>query len=142
MLHGRLEPAGLHGCKVVVTGRRQAVLDEAVQLLQEHGVDALGLQGDVRKISDCSEWVQKTLQAYSKLSILVNCAAGMVHGFINALVYQGCCSCCEMYFMLHGGGSYVAASFRRSDQESGQSCISASLLPLPGHLHHLQHAAP
>ena len=70
--------AGLHGCKVVVTGRRQAVLDEAVALLRKHGVDALGLQGDVRNISDCEEWVKATLKAYSKLSVLVNCAAGKI----------------------------------------------------------------
>lgn len=60
----------------MVTGRRQAVLNEAVELLRKHNVDALGLQGDVRKISDCESWVKATLQAHSKLSILVNCAAG------------------------------------------------------------------
>eukprot|EP00892_Ulva_mutabilis_P006839 jgi/Ulvmu1/4527/UM002_0253.1 len=67
---------GIHGCKVVVTGRRQSVLDEAVQMLRDNDIDALGLQGDVRNISDCEDWVKRTLEACSMLSILVNCAAG------------------------------------------------------------------
>ena len=62
----------------MVTGRRQDVLDEAVKLLQKNKVDAMGLQGDVRKIANCEEWVKSTLQAYQKLTLLVNCAAGMI----------------------------------------------------------------
>lgn len=51
--------AGLHGAKVVVTGRRQEVLDSACQAMREEGIHVLGLQGDVRKQSACQGWVQE-----------------------------------------------------------------------------------
>lgn len=35
---------GRHGAKVVVMGRRQAVLDEAVEDLKASGIDAAGVQ--------------------------------------------------------------------------------------------------
>lgn len=49
--------AGLHGAKVVVTGRRQQVLDAACQDMQAKGIQVLGLQGDVRQQSSCQGWV-------------------------------------------------------------------------------------
>ena len=36
--------AGLHGAAVVITGRRPAVLQEAVQALQREGIRAHGIQ--------------------------------------------------------------------------------------------------
>mmetsp|Transcript_378 Transcript_378/g.950 ORF Transcript_378/g.950 Transcript_378/m.950 type:complete len:80 (+) Transcript_378:109-348(+) len=44
---------GLHGAKVVVTGRRQEVLDAACQAMRDAGVQVLGLPGDVRKQANC-----------------------------------------------------------------------------------------
>jgi 2,4-dienoyl-CoA reductase [(3E)-enoyl-CoA-producing], peroxisomal len=67
---------GIHGCKVAVCGRRQNVLDEAVMDLKSSGVDAIGVQGDVRKEADCNRWVSEVLNMFGSLSILINCAAG------------------------------------------------------------------
>lgn len=67
---------GLHGCSVVITGRRQAVLDGAVAELGASGVRALGMQGDVRSSEACERWVAATQQQLGRLDILVNCAAG------------------------------------------------------------------
>eukprot|EP00877_Chromochloris_zofingiensis_P000045 jgi/Chrzof1/10040/Cz04g25010.t1 len=67
---------GQHGSKVVITGRRQDVLDTAVQSLRADGITVIGLQGDVRQQATCSAWVSNTVQAYGSLSIVVNCAAG------------------------------------------------------------------
>ena len=36
--------AGLHGAAVAITGRRQPVLDSAVEALTSEGVNAIGLQ--------------------------------------------------------------------------------------------------
>jgi len=67
---------GLHGCAVVITGRRKEVLDAAVGQLQAAGITAAGLQGDVRKQEVCNDWVHTTVQTFGSLNILVNCAAG------------------------------------------------------------------
>ncbi|BDA49426.1 Peroxisomal 2,4-dienoyl-CoA reductase [Coccomyxa sp. Obi] len=67
---------GLHGASVAISGRRQQVLDGAVAALQEEGISAIGLQGDVRKAADCERWVQETTARFGRLDILVNCAAG------------------------------------------------------------------
>lgn len=67
---------GLHGAKVVITGRRREVLDEAVADLSASGVTATGLQGDVRSPDACQGWVTSTVQQFGHLNILVNCAAG------------------------------------------------------------------
>ena len=69
--------AGRHGCSVAVSGRRQDVLDSAVSHLQQAGIHAIGLQGDVRKKDDCERWVETVLQRLGQLDILVNCAAGV-----------------------------------------------------------------
>jgi peroxisomal 2,4-dienoyl-CoA reductase len=67
---------GLHGAKVVITGRRREVLDAAVGQLSAAGVTATGLQGDVRSPEACQGWVRDTVQQFGHLDILVNCAAG------------------------------------------------------------------
>eukprot|EP00927_Polykrikos_kofoidii_P039867 TRINITY_DN34173_c0_g1_i1.p1 TRINITY_DN34173_c0_g1~~TRINITY_DN34173_c0_g1_i1.p1 ORF type:complete len:298 (-),score=52.30 TRINITY_DN34173_c0_g1_i1:263-1156(-) len=68
---------GLHGAKgVVLFGRRQAFLDEAVKLLADEGIKAVAVAGDVRKPEDCSRAVTCTIDAFGSLDILVNAAAG------------------------------------------------------------------
>ncbi|KAF6254760.1 hypothetical protein COO60DRAFT_1538656 [Scenedesmus sp. NREL 46B-D3] len=67
---------GLHGCSVVITGRRKAVLDGAVAELQALGITAAGLQGDVRSADACQDWVATTRKMFGSIDILVNCAAG------------------------------------------------------------------
>mmetsp|Transcript_23209 Transcript_23209/g.64450 ORF Transcript_23209/g.64450 Transcript_23209/m.64450 type:complete len:293 (+) Transcript_23209:117-995(+) len=67
---------GKHGARVVVMGRRAAVMEEAVGSLRKAGIDAAGLQGDVRSVEKCELVVKQTVEKFSRLDILVNCAAG------------------------------------------------------------------
>ncbi|CAK0787667.1 hypothetical protein CVIRNUC_010889 [Coccomyxa viridis] len=67
---------GLHGAAVAVTGRRQPVLDSAVEALTSEGIKAIGVQGDVRKSQDCERWLKETCDRLGGLDILINCAAG------------------------------------------------------------------
>jgi len=68
---------GQHGASVVMCGRRQNVLDEACAGLQAQGIQALGLGGcDVRDPEKCKDVVQKTIERFGRLDILVNNAAG------------------------------------------------------------------
>ena len=67
---------GLHGATVLISGRRQSVLDEAVAALSRDGVAASSVQGDVRQQDACDRWVATALAKFGRLDILVNCAAG------------------------------------------------------------------
>merc|ERR1712054_227564 len=57
-------------------GRRKEVLTEAETKLRAEGIEALGVQGDVRDFEKCSAAVAKVVAKYGRLDILVNCAAG------------------------------------------------------------------
>jgi 2,4-dienoyl-CoA reductase [(3E)-enoyl-CoA-producing], peroxisomal len=61
---------GLHGSKIAIMGRRKEVLDKAVAQLTSEGVDAIGVQGDVRKFEDCERVVANTISKYEKIGIL------------------------------------------------------------------------
>jgi len=67
---------GLHGAKVAMMGRRAAVLEESAGKLRAEGIDALGVQGDVRDFEKCCAAVNEVVAHYGRLDILVNCAAG------------------------------------------------------------------
>jgi len=67
---------GLHGAKVAIMGRRKPVLDKAVAELQGKGIDAVGIQGDVRKFDTCQHVVSEVVAKFGKIDILVNGAAG------------------------------------------------------------------
>jgi peroxisomal 2,4-dienoyl-CoA reductase len=67
---------GLHGCKVVIMGRRQNVLDDAIQAMSKEGIEAAAFQGDVRNDSDASNAVKFVRERFGGLDTLVNGAAG------------------------------------------------------------------
>eukprot|EP00026_Physarum_polycephalum_P014073 Phypoly_transcript_14545.p1 GENE.Phypoly_transcript_14545~~Phypoly_transcript_14545.p1 ORF type:complete len:308 (+),score=47.69 Phypoly_transcript_14545:92-925(+) len=73
---GIVRSLGLHGSKVAIMGRRKEVLDKAVAKLQSEGVEAFGIQGDVRNFVDCEKVVAGTIAKFGKIDILVNGAAG------------------------------------------------------------------
>uniref|UniRef100_UPI001CB8FC0B peroxisomal 2,4-dienoyl-CoA reductase [(3E)-enoyl-CoA-producing]-like n=1 Tax=Erigeron canadensis TaxID=72917 RepID=UPI001CB8FC0B len=67
---------GKHGASIVIMGRRKHVLDSAVSALRSLGIDAIGVEGDVRKKEDTVRVVDATIKQFGKLDILVNAAAG------------------------------------------------------------------
>ena len=67
---------GLHGAAVVLMGRREAVLDSAVEWLTGAGVKSGRVSGDVRKSDDCKRVVEEAVKQFGRLDVLVNCAAG------------------------------------------------------------------
>jgi NAD(P)-dependent dehydrogenase (short-subunit alcohol dehydrogenase family) len=60
------------GVRVVVCGRRQASIDETVQVVRQQAGQALAVQADVSQPGDVDRLVQATLQAFGTLDILVN----------------------------------------------------------------------
>ncbi|XP_058072091.1 peroxisomal 2,4-dienoyl-CoA reductase [(3E)-enoyl-CoA-producing] [Magnolia sinica] len=67
---------GKHGAAVAIMGRRRNVLDSAVSALRSLGIQAIGLEGDVRKQEDAARVVEATVKHFGRLDILVNGAAG------------------------------------------------------------------
>eukprot|EP00455_Lapot_gusevi_P054046 TRINITY_DN856_c0_g2_i2.p1 TRINITY_DN856_c0_g2~~TRINITY_DN856_c0_g2_i2.p1 ORF type:complete len:321 (-),score=140.00 TRINITY_DN856_c0_g2_i2:260-1159(-) len=67
---------GLHGAKIAIMGRRPEPLAAAVSALKSEGIDAIGVNGDVRKPQDCERVVGEVISKFGGLNILVNNAAG------------------------------------------------------------------
>jgi 2,4-dienoyl-CoA reductase [(3E)-enoyl-CoA-producing], peroxisomal len=64
------------GCDVAITSRKQEHLEAAIEDLRRAGVRAVALAGDVRDPSAVEAVVSKTAEAFGRLDILVNGAAG------------------------------------------------------------------
>ncbi|XP_028410067.1 dehydrogenase/reductase SDR family member 4-like [Dendronephthya gigantea] len=66
---------GHDGAKVVVSSRRQNKVDEACKKLENEGLDVFGMVCHVGKKDDRKNLVNKTLEKYGKIDILVSNAA-------------------------------------------------------------------
>lgn len=64
------------GARLVVTGRRQQVLDETVSELEAKGAQGLGVSCDVRDFAQVEAMVAKTVERFGRIDGLVNAAAG------------------------------------------------------------------
>lgn len=64
------------GANLVITSRKQDVLDEAAVELRGTGAEVLSIACDVRKPNEVQEVVDQTIQKFKKIDILVNNAAG------------------------------------------------------------------
>ncbi len=63
------------GAKVVVSSRKQEVLDEVAATFREEGLEAMGIACHVGKSDQREELIQKTIAEYGRIDILVNNAA-------------------------------------------------------------------
>jgi len=67
---------GRLGCKIVMCGRRQEVLNEACEKLKAEGIEAIGISNDVRNPEACISLAEKAVEKYGKIDFLINNAAG------------------------------------------------------------------
>jgi dehydrogenase/reductase SDR family member 7B len=67
---------GNEGAKIIITGRKEAALLEVSEALTEAGIDNLAIISDVSIETDNVDMVNKTIQKYGKIDILIN-NAGM-----------------------------------------------------------------
>jgi dehydrogenase/reductase SDR family member 4 len=63
------------GAKVVISSRKQDVLDEMAKKLRDKGYEVTGIACNVGHIDDLKPLVQKTVELYGQLDVLVNNAA-------------------------------------------------------------------
>jgi 2,4-dienoyl-CoA reductase [(3E)-enoyl-CoA-producing], peroxisomal len=65
-----------YGAKIAVMGRREAMLQQTVDMIKAKGHQAIAIAGDVRSEKDAVAAVQKVVETFGKLDVLVNGAAG------------------------------------------------------------------
>ncbi len=64
------------GANIVITSRRQEVLDEAKLELEKDGAKILAIASDVRKPPEVQNVVDQTMEEFGNIDILINNAAG------------------------------------------------------------------
>ena len=68
------------GAKVVITARRQELLDAEAEKIKAAGGTVLAVRCDVSKEEDCIELVRKTVEAFGTVDVLVNNAGVLEAG--------------------------------------------------------------
>jgi NAD(P)-dependent dehydrogenase (short-subunit alcohol dehydrogenase family) len=77
------------GAKVVVSSRHQAEVDAvARRITGEYGTETLAVQADVTVNSEVKNLVEKTLEKFGKIDILINNAGINIRGPIDELTYE------------------------------------------------------
>ncbi|KAE7995314.1 hypothetical protein FH972_000128 [Carpinus fangiana] len=72
---GIAERLGLEGASVVVSSRKQKNVDEAVEKLKARGIEVLGVVCHVSNAEQRKNLIDKTVQRYGKLDVVVSNAA-------------------------------------------------------------------
>lgn len=79
---------GLHGAKVVISSRKQTVLDATRSELEAQGIECLALSCDIREPETVEAVIAQTLAQWGRLDIVVNNAAGNFPARIEDLSYN------------------------------------------------------
>ncbi|OVA01114.1 Short-chain dehydrogenase/reductase SDR [Macleaya cordata] len=69
------ERLGLEGASVVISSRKQKNVDEAVEKLKSRGIEVLGVVCHVSNAQHRKNLIDKTLQKYGKIDVIVSNAA-------------------------------------------------------------------
>jgi dehydrogenase/reductase SDR family member 4 len=64
-----------HGANVVVNSRKQDDLDKVADAIIQHGGNCTGIAGNAGDVESCKMLVEKTVETYGGIDILVNNAA-------------------------------------------------------------------
>ena len=71
------------GCRVVLSGRRKAPLDETLEKINTRGGEGLAVEGDVSVASDVERLVNTAQDTFGQIDILVNNAGIAGGGYIH-----------------------------------------------------------
>ncbi|KAA8537230.1 hypothetical protein F0562_029714 [Nyssa sinensis] len=123
---------GKHGALIAIMGRRKHVLDSAVSALRSMGIQAIGLEGDVRKREDAVRVLESTITQFGKLDILVNAAAGNFLVPAEDLSTNGFRTVIDIdsvgtFTMCHEALKYLKKGGLGKDQSSGGLIINISV---------------
>jgi citronellol/citronellal dehydrogenase len=141
---GRAAAAELRACgaEVVISGRRQEVLDDTAAELGAHAV-----AGDVREIGDAERMVRFALERCGRLDVLVNNAGGQYFVAAEAIEPKGwravtrlniggtelmARTAAELAFGPHGGGTIVNVTLSPHHGLAGMTHSSAARAAVEG----------
>ena len=119
------------GAKVVITGRTEKTLQEAVEEAKNKGLEIDYLVSDVSKEDDCKEAVDFTINKYGKIDILFN-NAGVLHA---ALTHETDTETWDRLFNINVKGTYLMSKYAIPHMlENGYGCIvnNSSIAGLKG----------
>lgn len=74
---------GQAGCQVVISGRDRQALNHTAAALAEGQVQVLPVAGDVTNFNDCQNLVNKTIEHFGHLDILINNAGMTMRGLFE-----------------------------------------------------------
>lgn len=63
---------GRRGDKIAIAARNIEKLDNAVSELSRRGIEIFGIPADVSKVDDCKVLIEKTIEKYGHIDVLVN----------------------------------------------------------------------
>ncbi|CAB4384346.1 unnamed protein product [Rhizophagus irregularis] len=87
---GMTEAMIRHGAKAVITSRSQERLDKAAEEMRKQtGGEILAIAADVRKPEEIINAVEKAIERFGQIDILVNGAAGNFLAPVETLSYRG-----------------------------------------------------
>ena len=74
---------GFAGCNLVISGRDLNALEQTVKEFQKDKITVIAVSGDVTIIDDCRNLVEKTIETYGQLDILINNAGISMRGLFE-----------------------------------------------------------
>ncbi len=74
-----------HGATIVLASRRENELIKTETKLKKEGCDILSVKTDVRKIDDCERLINRTVQEYGRIDVLINNAGISMRANFNDL---------------------------------------------------------
>jgi peroxisomal 2,4-dienoyl-CoA reductase len=114
-----------HGADVVIASRKQERLDAAAQQLGKHGGRVLAVQTNVRQPESTRAMVDRALDAFGRVDLLVNNAAGNFYAPSAELSPNGWRAVVETD--LYGSFFCSQAVYPAMAQQSGGRIISISM---------------
>ena len=117
------------GAKVVITGRTEKTLNQAVENAKAKGIELDSLVSDVSKEEDCKSAVEYTLNKYGKIDILFN-NAGVLE---LATTHETSTDIWDKTFNTNVKGTYMMSKYSIPHMlEQGKGCIvnNSSILGL------------
>lgn len=61
-----------HGAKVILAARREMELKKVEEEIKKQGGEAFSVKTDVKNIEDCENLIDKTVEKYGKIDVLIN----------------------------------------------------------------------
>lgn len=110
------------GAKVVISARRAGPLNEVAAEIQAAGGEALSVPTDISKPEDVAKLIQKTIEAFGKIDVLVN-NAGVLDKDLNSIV-QIDYDDMEKVIDINEKGTIYCLSEALKKMESGASIVN------------------